>query len=226
MSSSGQQTYNPLSKRWYLTAAPYNNYIYSYVEGPETSVLVPIPGLTEASCPINRVLRETGRRLFPEANPGVSNTMVAVFDETSFLKGYIDPNATIFVVYTTDIPYFWPRATDPITGLPNAGPPVLTDGPIITSGYLAGSFISSQLYNPGFNQVLYTNTGPNADVFIDPFNGNVFQVDITPMDTALTGTITCYLRSASAPDSDMMIPEGEIVSILFIIFYYLLTNDI
>ena len=215
-SQSAQSAYNPLSKRWYLTAAAYDSYIFNYDQA--AGALVAIPGVTSGNCPVNRVLRETGRKLFPDANPGVINPMVAVYDEISFLHGYIDPNAAIFVVYTTDLPYFQPRGIDPITRLPNSGPPVYTQGVIQTAptGYLSGGFSTLTLYNTGFTQVPYTNTSANADIFVNPYLANVFEVNVTTAESALTGTLTCYLRSANDPTNDLTPPEGQIISILFV----------
>jgi hypothetical protein len=214
MSVPTQAAYGPLSKTWYLTAAPYNTYIFSYNE--KAKMLVPIPGLNPNNCPANRVLRETSHKLYPDVNPGVRNPMVSVYDEVSFINGYIDPNASIFAVYTNTLSYFSKRGTD-ISGVANTGPPVYTSGPMNTlSGYLAGAYVIPKLYNTGFGQVVYNNTSANADVFIDPFNGNVFEVDVTPSMTALSGTITCWLRSATNPSVDLTPPKGQIISVLFI----------
>ena len=209
-----QSAYNPLSRRWYLTAAPYDKFIYLYDEKAQT--LIPVPGATPVYCPKDRILRETGRKLYPGVNPGVPNTMVAVYDEVSFLNGYIDPNAAIFVLYTTDLSYFSARGVNPVTKVPNRGPPVYTLGPV-TGAPANGSLILPNLYNTGFGQVLYHNTRPNADVFINPLLGNIFEVSLTSASASmLTGTLTFYLRDPTNPTTDLALTEAQTITILVI----------
>ena len=100
-----------IAKRKYLTMRPYNNDIYTYstrIVNDFTTVgeLTPIPGLTAVSCPKNRTLIETGRKLYPGVNPGITKLHVSVFDATSGLNGFIDPTSASYFVLDSDTPYF------------------------------------------------------------------------------------------------------------------------
>ena len=186
MAGTSSKGFMDTSRRSYVSAAAFNNDFYSYTVktlNDETTVgiLSLLPGATAINCPSGRVLRETGRKLYPnEANPGITTPMVAVYDPVTFLNGYIDPNSPAFAVYSTDTSYFFNRGVNPATGLPDVGPPVYTLGPISnTSGPIAGIFTQAQLYLPGYNQIFYNNTTANADLFIYPAVANMFEIDLT-----------------------------------------------
>jgi hypothetical protein len=71
---------------------------------------------TTGNCPANRVLRENGRRLFPDANPGVSVLLVGVYDAASGLSGFIDPNSPKFVLVSSDRANYLADPVNPVTG--------------------------------------------------------------------------------------------------------------
>jgi hypothetical protein len=58
--------------------------------------------------------------------------MVGVFDNQSMLSGFIDPNSPEFAVYNTDRPNYLVDAVDPAGGLTDQGPPVKTNGQVVT----------------------------------------------------------------------------------------------
>jgi hypothetical protein len=60
------------SRRLYISTAPFENHFYSY--NGETLSLVEAASCV--TCPIGRILRETGRKLYPAANPSVTRYMV------------------------------------------------------------------------------------------------------------------------------------------------------
>ena len=68
--------------------------------------LTAVSGATAANCPKGRVLRENGRKLYPSANPGVTTYLVGVFDDKTFLNGFIDPNSAVFAPFNTDKPVY------------------------------------------------------------------------------------------------------------------------
>lgn len=151
---------NPSSKRSYITASPFNGVIYSYttqvnaangytVEGRLTPITTLPSGaaVTATNCPAGRILRELGRKLYPGANPGlavgdtyggavvgttVTNHMwVGVFDSVTGLRGFIDPNASTFAVYSTDRNPAFVDAAETAGGTPTRlGQPVYTSGGI------------------------------------------------------------------------------------------------
>jgi hypothetical protein len=126
-----------IPRRAYITTTAFNNDFYTYTtsQNPTTFVTTGVleanvVGATAATCPANRILRENGKRLYPEgANPGVSTLMVGVYDAITGFKGYIDPNAPPFAVYNTDKSYQTPNGINPNGSLIDQGPPIFTRGP-------------------------------------------------------------------------------------------------
>jgi hypothetical protein len=94
----------------------------------------------ESKCPAGRVLRESGRRLFPDSSPGINQYYVGVYDPVTFLKGFIDPNGGIFAEFNTNKPnylddnYSDDGSDDESLG-PDAGDPVYTKGNITAIAY-------------------------------------------------------------------------------------------
>jgi galactitol-specific phosphotransferase system IIB component len=76
----------------YKTRAEFQTYLFEY----DSRGLVLHSKANKINCPAGRILTETGRRLRPEITPGVSTLMVSVYDEHSMLRGYINPNDTVF----------------------------------------------------------------------------------------------------------------------------------
>jgi hypothetical protein len=220
--SVASRGFQDTSRRAYITASIFNENIFNYTvrtgySGRTHGTLSRIPTLTATTCPAGRVLRETGKKLYPNVNPGITTLMVAVYDDVNCITGYIDPNSPMFAVYSTDISYFSPQGVDPVTGIVDNGPPVYTNGPIHTlNGYIAGGFVATPLYLPIFPPLnVYDNSLPDAAVFIDPYVGNVFQVNITAFDSGLSASVNCYLRSSKTPSSTLTPPSGQILTILF-----------
>lgn len=123
ITNSNHAAHQDTSRRSYITSGAFNDHFYTYSinEGDAFPVgtLVPVttdPGL----CPSGRVLRETGRKLFPGVHPGVTNMMVMVYDDQTLLKGFINPNYTLFSTFSTDKSYFVANSTEPTnTGIGN-----------------------------------------------------------------------------------------------------------
>lgn len=131
--------------RQYIATAAFTNYFFTYTltEDPSTFIqsgrFDAVSGASDAKCPKGRILRETGERLFP-GQPGVNTLMVKVLDPYTFLSGYIDPNAEVFAVYSTDKPSYMDEGYENNgTALPrHKGPSVYTSGDIIAdNGNLA-----------------------------------------------------------------------------------------
>jgi len=92
-------------------------------EGKLTAITTSPTGVTlsATNCPGGRVLRENGRKLYPGINVGLlsgdtyqgvanfqaateaaNHMWVGVFDAVTGVKGFINPNASTFVVYNSD----------------------------------------------------------------------------------------------------------------------------
>jgi hypothetical protein len=126
--------------RQFISTQPFNNDIFSYtvttnrntnaVTGDLSANILDLTGtlLSATTAPPARILRESGLKLYPGVNPGVDTFMVGVIDTVTSIAGYIDPNSPIYAVYSTKLPGFYANGVDPNTHIPDAGPPVKTNG--------------------------------------------------------------------------------------------------
>lgn len=145
-----------LSKKSYITTQAPNGHIYTYTRTfngttfAETGVLAAIDFTITPYSAYNIagiVLRETGKKLYADANPGVSRYMVGVFiiDQdgnnvsNSLGSMYIDPNCSVFAQFNGQRPTYIPTAEDDAagTGL-DLGNPVYTRGNILSTGPTSG----------------------------------------------------------------------------------------
>ena len=122
------------TRRSWIATQTFSDNFYSYKNGRWGAN----PGTPE-TCPIGRILRENGRKLYPAAYPNVDQFYVGVYDPVSFLNGFIDPNSAIFAPFNQDKPTYVgdsrDRVFDPF--YPNRadlGPPVFTNGNIVAVG--------------------------------------------------------------------------------------------
>lgn len=129
------------NKRHYIAAAAFDSYIYSYATSMSPSTFVTtgslgsVKGATATNCPQGHILRENGKRLYPDAHPGISTMMVGVYDANSGLSGYIDPNAPQFAVFNSDKPVEMVDGGDNNNvAVPHKGQPVYTRGDVIAEG--------------------------------------------------------------------------------------------
>ena len=114
-------------RRSYIATATFNTVFYTYAN----NTLTPLPSLYEGYCPPGRILRENGKKLFPDSNPGVTQYYVGVYDAVTFFNGFIDPNDAHFAVYNTDKPVYVPDNYDFGNSMPDLGPSVYTQGNVI-----------------------------------------------------------------------------------------------
>lgn len=178
------------SRRSYLTTGTFNDAFFSYsthtydTQHLTVGTVGPVAGANAGNCPRGRILRENGKKLFPVANPGVSTFMVGVYDEETFLKGYIDPNSPLYAGFNTDKPNFITSATDPATGLSDLGAPVYTRGTIeslstITAGEgitsTDGEIVASSGQIRSSNKKTYGSTG-GSTVSVDITEGQLFEI--------------------------------------------------
>lgn len=136
---SGPARVNSQPTRSYIAMRAYNNDIFSYtvneVDFNYVGTLGPVDGATALNCPQGRILVESGKKLYPSANPGISTYMVSVFDYATGLKGFIDPNSTAFTPQNTDRPYYITSpGSNSVDPNPDRAPPVFTRGNILAQG--------------------------------------------------------------------------------------------
>ena len=147
-----------------------------------------VSGATAFTCPKGRVLRENGRKLYPDANPGVTTYLVGVYDAQSMLSGFIDPNAKVFQIYNTDKPNF---LADGVTGgTTDLGPSVYTAGDLLAGGNLDISG-SATIYN---GATVYSTLGvylgatiATGDLTVTLGNIATYAGNITSAQSTITG---------------------------------------
>ena len=146
----------------YISTAPFNNNFFTYTtmvnsQGTTVGVFTAVSGATVSNCPAGRVLRETGRKIYPGANPmpsGYNTYMVSVYDAQTQLTGFIDPNSSVWCIYNNDKPNFWPDGVDPTSQVTDQGLSIYTLGNITSQG-----FISTASYlNVAGNALVVGNT--------------------------------------------------------------------
>ena len=157
---------NARSKRSYLTTGPFNGSIFQYTtqlngsnlrnEGRLTAITTIPAGaaVSATNCPAGRILREVGRKLYPGVHPGLAvgetfsgavvgttatnKFWVLVFDAQTGVRGFIDPNGSLFTVYNSDKSIEILDALENAGGVPTRlGAPVNTAGNVTLGGQLA-----------------------------------------------------------------------------------------
>ena len=84
------------SKRSYLSVASFETAFFTYTVAMSTTyvntgTLTTVSGATAGNCPKGRVLRENGKKLFPDANPGITKFLVGVYDSITGFSGFMLP---------------------------------------------------------------------------------------------------------------------------------------
>jgi len=135
--------YASVPRRSYISTAAFNTDIFSYstalVNGTYTGTLAVLAAATAANCPQGRILHETGKKLFPGANPNINDYLVSVYDPISMLTGFINPNDTVFSLMNTDRANFFldgPNGTGTGLSAPARANALYTRGDILAGGRL------------------------------------------------------------------------------------------
>ncbi len=124
------------ARKTFITLATFNNDFFAYSTSFNSQSFSYTGSLltfaSSANCPKGRILHENGKKLYPEANPGVATFMIGVYDPVSFLSGFIDPNSPIFTPVNQDKPTYIDNGIDPGPGgQTDRAPPVFTRGKVI-----------------------------------------------------------------------------------------------
>ena len=139
------------SKKTYLAVATATTDFYSYSVTLNSSY-VNVGTLTGSAATVVKgtLLRENGKKLFPEANPGVSKYLVGVYlSESPFTSGFIDPNSGLFVEYNSDKPTYlggsseFVLTTPTIPEMTTAGTIVAGTGVVATTGTIKSTTITA-----------------------------------------------------------------------------------
>ena len=146
-----------IPKRSYISTAPLSadgdHHVYSYTRSYNSATYTwsgALTGIDFTAAPYNTynlagvVFRETGKKLYANANPGVDRYMVGVYiDGTSELaQMFIDPNCSVFADFNGDRPNYIPTNTDDHESGLDLGHPVYTYGNVTTT---AGNIVASSM---------------------------------------------------------------------------------
>jgi len=182
----------------YVSTEKFHNYFLSYTVtkgGPPnfkvTGTLTRVAGANSTTCPAGRVLRENGKKLYPEANPGVLSYMVGVYDSQSGLKGFISPDAGVFATYNGQQPLYIPDVPKNLSGnaqfndVYNFTPtlfsqPVNTDGTVVATGQVRSSTVTTLSIIDGT---------PNV-ARLDVSKGHLFVLNLTKNVTLDCGNLS------------------------------------
>jgi hypothetical protein len=169
-----------VSAKSYIATEAYNDnfFTYSVTTGPspqfkKTGALTAVSGSTSVNCPPVRILRENGKKLFPDAYPGVTTYMVGVFDILNNLSGFINPNDPVFAPFNGDRPNYLKDSVN--SQAKNLGAPTLTQGNVICSGDVISS---GQVRSQEFTVLETVDGVPNTSA-LDVSVGQVFMIYTT-----------------------------------------------
>ena len=176
-------------RRSYLSTEAFNTAIFSYstalVNNVYVGTLSVLSTATTGNCPSGRILHETGKKLFPGANPGINDYMVSVYDPISMLTGFINPNEPFFSLMNTDRANFLldgPNGAGTGLSAPARANALYTRGDVLAGGRLdisgnatiyGNEYISSSVSTMG-NQYVQGNVriGGNLSTLGNVFIGN------------------------------------------------------
>ena len=162
----------------YIAMRGYYYDFFSYVVTTRNFVttggLKTVTGATTANCLKGAFLRETGRRIYPGVNPGVTTMMVSVFDNSTGLTGFIDPNSEGFTPQNADRAYYIdnagenPNSSINVSLISDQGPPVYTHGDVLADGelYIGGntSTMGAAFIQGNVSTQSNLYVGSNADI--------------------------------------------------------------
>lgn len=193
-------------RRSYIAMSSYTSdfFGYSLVFNPTTFSNVgtlSTLGVPATSTLRGSILSETGKKLYPTANAGVSTLMVSVFDHTSLLTGFINPNSPSFAIFNTDKPVYMGQGVDPGTNLStNLGNSIYTHGSVVADGYgtFSGLLSTGQSLTVGttakIGSSLSTGTSITCGTGLTSFNGQNRVTNISTYTVTNGGTTNLDLE--------------------------------
>jgi hypothetical protein len=229
------------TRRSYISVDSFDGDIFSYTTSLDANlvyqgVLGAVTGATSITCPKGRVLRETGKRLIPGADVGVSTYMVGVYDAVSGLNGYIDPNGHVFAPYNGDKPTVMADGVDPHIGGKDLGAPVytvnsieagttlkigqtaqigssLSTGTFVTAGtsVTAGTILTGGLFASSLTTA-NGGGGTNFNLYVNGSNANSFVFNLTPAVGA--GTAYVYFGTGASAPNKVVPPAGTQINLV------------
>ena len=146
------------NRRSYISTDTFTSRFYSYttrtIDGVTTGIFDQVTN-DDSKCPKGRILRENGRKLFPGANPNVTQYFVGVYDAKTFLNGFIDPNSRVYSSFNTDKSYYVDNDLD-------------SDHGSVGSGDSGGEDLGDPVYTRGMIETI------SGDILANPNGGENF----------------------------------------------------
>ena len=179
------------SKRTYVAVATATTQFYSYTVAMNTTTFVNTGTLTGSAATVvaGTLLRENGKKLYPDANPGVTKYLVGVYlTESPFTSGFIDPNSGLFVVYNSDKPTYlggsasFAAANPALPSLTTTNLVTAGTGVVATTGQIRAATITAitTAIDISLGQVFTLTTSGSATLTIsNPSNGAVVYLIVT-----------------------------------------------
>lgn len=186
--SASHASLNNVPRKSYIAMSSYTADLFSYTLTFDPTTFTNIGRLSTIGVPATStlqgsILSETGKKLYPVANAGVSTFMVSVYDQTSKITGYINPNSPTFAIFTTDKPPYMGQGTDPGTdGRTNLGNSIYTHGSVIADGF--GTYAG----------LLSTGTSITCGTGLTSFTGQNRVTNISTYTVTNTGTTNLNLE--------------------------------
>lgn len=187
----------PQSRTQYISLEAFDQHIYTYTYNIRTKQgSLALTGVSAGNAAARVLLRDTGRRLRPGANPGVTTPMISVgfvgASDGLAYNGFIDPVLPdVFALYTEHgLPTTNPVSSDLYTSGVNTSGDITTTGVLTSTGGMemsGGTTVSdgatitgTTLINASGSSATTIGTGGTGAVNIGNATGN----------TAITGTAT------------------------------------
>ena len=202
----GQGQYDSNRHLNYISTAAFNANIFTYTvtqvnfvnTGTLSAVLLPVVA-TSVNCPAGTVLRTNGKKLYPSANPGIVTMMVGVFDYSSGISGFIDPNDCMFAIYNVDKPVDMLDGVDTTGHNTHKGPSLYTCGNVTAGGNVVatgGVTAGLQIVSTGVTALTsITANGAATTQAINPTLGQAVTFTVSPP----SGVASITLTASSAP---------------------------
>ena len=206
--SQGAKEFEQTYSKSIISTRAFNNEFYTYATSLNTSfatvgTFTLVSGATATTCPANRVLHLTGRKLYPNTNPmntfvGVLRApkfLVSVYDPISFLTGFIDPTSTSFTKFDQNVPNFFDLGTQGSGNPPPMGGQgsKLGVGPITTATGNVGFASAGQATTAG------TSGSSAATITSFAYNSTSSLVVLTPGTAGLTQLY--YTNNVGSPST-------------------------
>ncbi len=190
-------------KRSYIATTAPNGHVYSYTKSYNSATYTWSGALTAIDFTAATystynsagvVFRETGKRLYADANPGVDRFMVGVYivdqsaaDADELGSMFIDPNCSAFALFNGDRPTYIPTNTDDAASPASLdlGNPVYTLGDITTT---QGNIVASAGSITASGQIRSSTITAIPLLAVDASAGQIFTKTLSGAANTITFT--------------------------------------